>query len=117
VRRLATLLALVAAVAGALLATGAGEERGERVDAIFDNASGLIPGQDVKIAGARVGEVLDVRLTPDRRARVEMEVRSGFVPFRADARCSIRPQSLIGEKFVQCDPGTPNSSPSVFCSS
>jgi ABC-type transporter Mla subunit MlaD len=36
-----------------------------------------------------------------------MEERFG--PFREDARCSIRPQGLIGEKFVQCTPGTMES--------
>ena len=30
-----------------------------------------------------------------------------FAPFRSDADCTIQPQSLIGEKFVQCTPGTP----------
>jgi ABC-type transporter Mla subunit MlaD len=40
-----------------------------------------------------------------------MEVEEGFAPFRADAECTIRPQSLIGEKFVQCHPGTPDRPP------
>ena len=40
----------------------------------------LIPGQDVKIAGARVGAVIDVQLTPDHKARVEMEVDERFAP-------------------------------------
>jgi ABC-type transporter Mla subunit MlaD len=30
----------------------------------------------------------------------------GFDDLRADARCEIRPQSLIGEYFVDCQPGT-----------
>ena len=30
---------------------------------------------------------------------------AGFAPFRADAQCTVRPQSLIGEKFVECEPG------------
>ena len=63
----------------------------------------------MKIAGAEVGSVEDVRLTRDRRARVQMKVDERFGPFRADAKCRIRPQSLIGEKFVQCDPGTPRA--------
>jgi virulence factor Mce-like protein len=109
VRRGAALLALLGAVLVTGLLSAAGEEEGSayRVDAIFDNASGLIPGQDVKIAGARVGSVEDVTLTPDRRARVQMSVDPHFAPFRSDADCTIQPQSLIGEKFVQCLPGTP----------
>src|SRR5207247_124926 len=80
-------------------------------DAIFDNADYLIAGQDVKIAGARVGQVEKVGLTRRRRARVEMRIDPGFAPFRANAECRIRPQSLIGEKFVECEPGDPSSGP------
>jgi ABC-type transporter Mla subunit MlaD len=95
----------------ALGASGGGGARGYRVDAIFDNADFLVSGQDVKIAGAVVGQVTGVHLTRDRRARIEMEVEDGFAPFRSDASCTIRPQSLIGEKFVACDPGTPKGRP------
>ncbi len=108
-RRLGALAAALAGLAVALVGAGAGGEDGGayRVDAIFDNAANLIPGQDVKVAGARVGKVVNVRVTPNRKARVQMEVDEGFAPFRSDADCTIQPQSLIGEKFVQCDPGTP----------
>ena len=33
----------------------------------------------------------------------------GFQDFRADASCLIRPQSLLGEKFVDCDPTQPRA--------
>src|SRR5438093_1499275 len=52
-------------------------------------------------------------LTGDRKARVEMEISGHFAPFRSDADCILRPQSLIGEKFVQCHPGTPRGRPLV----
>jgi ABC-type transporter Mla subunit MlaD len=108
VRRVAALLVVGAAVAAALLLTAAGGhgEQTYRVDALFYNAANLIPGQEVKIAGAEVGQVEDVTLTRDHRARVQMKVDQRFAPFHEDARCRIRPQSLIGEKFVQCDPGS-----------
>ena len=109
-RAVATCIAIVAALFVLLGASGE-EEQSYRVDAVFDNAAGLIPGQDVKIAGARVGSVTEIHLTRDRKARVQMEVAKGFAPFRSDADCVIRPQSLIGEKFVQCDPGTPRGRP------
>ncbi|MEA2386333.1 MAG: hypothetical protein QOJ22_507 [Thermoleophilaceae bacterium] len=107
------LLALAIGVAGGLATLGAGGsgDPAHRVDAIFDSTANLIPGQDVKIAGARVGSVDDIQLTKDRKARVEMAIEEGFAPFRADAECTIRPQSLIGEKFVQCHPGTSGSAP------
>jgi len=113
VRRLAGAAAAVCAVAigFALSGMGGGGSSGYRVDAIFDNASFLIPGQDVKIAGARAGTVVDVKLTPQHKARIEMRVGKAFAPFRSDADCTIQPQSLIGEKFIQCTPGTPQGSP------
>jgi ABC-type transporter Mla subunit MlaD len=102
-------LGLAAALGLALTRSGGGTEVGRdyRVDAIFDTAKGIIPGQLVKIAGTRVGTVADVRLTPDYKARIQMRVDPRFAPFRSDARCSIQPEGLIAENFVQCDPGTP----------
>ena len=111
-RRLAAIGVPLAAVAVALVTLGVSGTSGNyRVDALFDNADYLISGQDVKIAGARVGQVAAVKLTRDRKARVEMRIDPGFAPFRANAECSIRPQSLIGEKFVECEPGDPSAGP------
>ncbi len=81
------------------------------MDAIFDTSKGVIPGQLVKIAGARVGKVKDVSLTGDYKARIEMEVGRRFAPFRSDASCSIQPEGLLAENFVQCDPGSPRGRP------
>ena len=106
------LVVLVCAAVAAVTTIGASDPKsGTRVDAVFDSTANLIPGQDVKIAGARVGQVEDIALTKGRKARVEMEVEEGFAPFRADAECTIRPQSLIGEKFIQCNPGTADRPP------
>ena len=112
-RRIAAALVVLLGTAAVLVAVGAGGggPRGYRVDAIFDNADFLVSGQDVKIAGAVVGSVTGVHLTPAHTARVEMQIEEGFAPFRTDATCAIRPQSLIGEKFVNCDPGSPTGRP------
>ena len=93
-----------AAMALLLLSSG---RSGYKVDAIFDQADFLIPGQDVRIAGAAVGQITGIGLTENHKARVEMTVDSQFGPFHADASCSIVPQSLIGDRFVDCSPGTP----------
>jgi virulence factor Mce-like protein len=114
VRRLAAAAGALGAIAiGLALSAAGGSSSGGsyRVDAIFDNASFLIPGQDVKIAGAKVGSVVDVKLTPQHKARIQMSVGKEFAPFRSDADCTIQPQSLIGEKFIQCTPGTPDGAP------
>src|SRR4051794_5613838 len=105
------LAALAAAGAVMMAASPGGGGKTYRVDALFDNAGFLIPGQDVKVAGAKVGKVTGVHVTRERKARVEMEVDEGFAPFRSDADCIIRPQSLIGEKFVDCSPGSVDGKP------
>jgi len=111
--RRAAIIGFLLAVGLTALLVGADEQGNKtyRVDAIFDDTAGLINGQDVKIAGTRVGAVSDIVLSKERKARVQMEIEPGFAPFRSDADCIIRPQSIIGEKFVQCDPGTPNAKP------
>jgi ABC-type transporter Mla subunit MlaD len=70
-----------------------------------------VAGQLVQVAGARVGKITDVSLTREFRARVHMEVDGKFAPFREDATCTIKPQGLIAENYVQCDPGTPDAKP------
>jgi virulence factor Mce-like protein len=106
---IAAVVALAAIAAGVSLLGGGEDERADaqtyRVAAVFDVARGIGPRQVVKIAGARVGEVTAVHLTKDFKARVEMKVDRRFAPFRADARCAIKPEGLITENFVECDPG------------
>ena len=42
------------------------------VRAIFDNASTIVVGEDVKIAGAPVGVISDMDVTPDKQAAVHV---------------------------------------------
>jgi ABC-type transporter Mla subunit MlaD len=49
-------------------------------------------------------------VTPTNKAAVVLQIdKPGFTPFHANATCTIRPQSLIGEKFVECAPGSVSS--------
>jgi virulence factor Mce-like protein len=74
----------------------------------LDNAFGLIQGGDLKIAGVRAGKLTELKLDrKTNRALVGIEVtQTGFGDLRADTHCDVRPQSLIGEYFVDCQPGT-----------
>jgi ABC-type transporter Mla subunit MlaD len=82
------------------------------VRAIFDNGSTLVRGEDVKIAGAPIGIVSDMNLTDDNKAAVTLRIdEDDFTPFKQDANCTIRSQGLIGERFVECVPGTAASAP------
>jgi phospholipid/cholesterol/gamma-HCH transport system substrate-binding protein len=100
---------VAALVAVVLLATSAGGSGGGyTVRAIFDDAGNLTVGEDVKIDGVKVGTVGSVAPTPNAKAAVVLKIQNpGFQDFRADASCTIRPQALIGEKFVDCLPTQP----------
>jgi ABC-type transporter Mla subunit MlaD len=77
------------------------------VRAIFDNASFAAHGEDVRIAGANVGSIHSLGVTSGRKAAVTIAITDHrFAPFHDDATCAIRPQSLIGEEYVDCTPGT-----------
>jgi virulence factor Mce-like protein len=111
-RRLVLTIALAVA-ASVLVVLGVGASNGDgggyKVRAIFDYVR-LVPGEDVKIGGAKVGSVEKLDVTPENKAAVTMKVeKAGFSPFHADAHCTVRPQSLIGETFVECEPGSPNA--------
>src|SRR3954467_7421811 len=107
-RILATALVLGAAATVAVLASGASNNSDSpRYWVELDNAFGLIPGADFKVAGVRAGKITDLKL--DRRthhALVQFEVRqqSSFTRLRTDTVCETRPQSLIGEYFLDCNP-------------
>ena len=122
-RRIIVIAALLATVTLAVFgqaASGDGDEY--EVRAIFDNGGFLVPGEQVRVAGATVGSVSSVEVTlpgesvhrdgsPDPgKAVVVMKIdEAGFQDFRQDASCLIRPQSLLGEKFVDCQPTLPRA--------
>jgi virulence factor Mce-like protein len=109
-KRVLGIVAVLAAVVAVLVVVFGTGNNGEtyRVRAIFMNAFSVIKGEDVKIAGVRVGKIESLDVTPDKKAAVVLRIdKPGFDDFRADATCTIRPQSLIGEKFVECTPTQP----------
>jgi phospholipid/cholesterol/gamma-HCH transport system substrate-binding protein len=125
-RRLLIAAAWVAAVVVVvLLVAGGGSSGGYRVRAIFDNGAFMVKGEQVRVAGANVGTIESVNVTmpgetvayregkPVKKAGkaiIVMKITDpGFQDFRQDASCLIRPQSLIGEKFVDCRPTLPRA--------
>ncbi len=99
----------MAALVAVVLFSGCGGSGGKyTVRAIFDDAANIIPGEDVKIEGVKVGVVGPVTPTVTQKAAVVLYIEnSGFQDFRSDASCTIEPEALIGEKFVNCLPTQP----------
>ncbi len=126
-RRPLAIGAVVAAVVVAivLLASGGSGASGYVVRAIFDNGGFMVQGEQVRVAGANVGEIESIDVTrpgevdsyeggqpqalPGKAVIVMKITDPGFQDFRSDASCHIRPQSLIGEKFVDCRPTLPRA--------
>jgi ABC-type transporter Mla subunit MlaD len=103
------LLALAGTVLVLILGTTAQGSSSSTFDVIFDDAKGLIAGQQIKVAGAVAGTIENVTVTPNFKARVEGSIDSKFLPFHQNATCTIRPEGLIAENYVECDPGTASS--------
>ena len=127
-RRLIAIAMTLAATAGLLIAsaaTGAGDPY--EVRAVLDNGAFLVPGEEVRIAGAKVGEVVEVDVSREDevvsledgptaipgKAVIVMRIDNpAFQDFRADASCIARPQSLLGERFMECEHTQPRSAAS-----
>jgi phospholipid/cholesterol/gamma-HCH transport system substrate-binding protein len=114
---------LVGVMLIALPAVGSDGSSGSyKVRGVFDNGSFIVTGEEVRVAGATVGTVESVDVSEDDeivsreggdhavpgKAVVVMDITDpGYKDFRTDASCIIRPQSLIGERYIDCTPTQP----------
>lgn len=102
--------AIGAGVAFAIVRLAGGSPSGYLVRAVFDNSSFVTPGEDVKVAGVRVGTIHAVQLSQQNKAALVLEIDNRkFEPFRTDAHCEVGLESLLGEQFVQCTPSRPRA--------
>jgi phospholipid/cholesterol/gamma-HCH transport system substrate-binding protein len=122
-RRIAAVLLVLVAAVSAVVMTGARSEReesGMKFKIAFDNAFGLTEGGDLRVGGVKAGKTLKFELSKGRECQgrtpgdgppracaiVDAVItQNGFKDFKTDAHCDIRQQSLIGEYYVDCQPG------------
>ena len=69
----------------------------------FDNIGGLKPGDEVDIAGVKIGKVLGATLVQNQ-AHVAMEIEKG-VAIDEGAIASVRSQGIIGGKYISIQLG------------
>jgi virulence factor Mce-like protein len=105
-------LVVLGICAGAFVLAGASDKgaEGKTYRIMFDNAFGLTKGGDFRVGGVNAGQTTDFGVDKKKgespKAVVTVQVtKPGFGDFRKDASCEIRPQSLIGEYYVDCQPG------------
>src|SRR5476651_2510248 len=78
---------------------------GYKLHASFDHIDGLNPGADVRIAGVKVGSVVDMRVDPATfLARVTLNVNDD-IHLPKDTSVEVASESLLGGKFLNLSPG------------
>jgi phospholipid/cholesterol/gamma-HCH transport system substrate-binding protein len=95
VGRIAAVFALIgAAVVLLLLVVGGGSSY--TVTAQFENASQLVPGNTVNVAGVAAGSIKEITLADDGQAEVKLEVSDEYAPLPEGTQATVRSQSLSG---------------------
>jgi phospholipid/cholesterol/gamma-HCH transport system substrate-binding protein len=88
--------------------TGGDSKPRHQLVAQFADASPLLVGNDVRMDGVKVGTISRMRLVSGQ-AEVTMQLSAAAYPLHTDARVTVRPVSLLGERFVDLDRGTPKA--------
>ena len=102
---------LGAAVVAAIVVLASSSSGGSSSDPTYkvelQNAFGLVSGEQFKVGGVPAGKITAIGLDEKTlHAVVTVQVsQTGFGHFYSDAFCESRPQSLIGEYFLDCSPG------------
>jgi phospholipid/cholesterol/gamma-HCH transport system substrate-binding protein len=78
---------------------------GPQYTAAFSEAGGLKPGDEVRIAGVKIGKVDGVSLDKDH-VKVSFRITSGAV-FGTETTASIRVKTILGAKYLSLEPKGP----------
>ncbi|PRX46469.1 phospholipid/cholesterol/gamma-HCH transport system substrate-binding protein [Prauserella shujinwangii] len=94
----ATVTVLLTAVLGATIANTSFRPATD-YSALFTDASGLRAGDDVRIAGVRIGQVREIAVTEDNLAEVHFDVDS-VRELPAAVTATVRYRNLIGQRYL-----------------
>ncbi|MGB8386290.1 MCE family protein [Mycobacterium sp.] len=85
--------------------------RPSTITAFFSTATGIYPGDDVRVAGIKVGTIAVIR---PRGTRTEVTMRVDHtVPIPADAKAVIVAPNLVAARYVQLTPAYESSGPTM----
>jgi phospholipid/cholesterol/gamma-HCH transport system substrate-binding protein len=99
------LLAAAGFLVYAVAHSGRGTASGYTLTAKFDHIDGLPVGADVRLAGVKVGSVLDERIDAQSYlAVVTLSVRSGL-ELPKDSSATITSDGLLGSEYLSLSPG------------
>ncbi len=81
-----------------------------KVTVVFDNAAGLDKQSAVRVAGVRVGKVEKIAIRPsDGKAVATLDIEDPNVLLHQNASAKVANLGMLGEKYVELDPGTPDT--------
>jgi phospholipid/cholesterol/gamma-HCH transport system substrate-binding protein len=102
-----SLLAAIVAV-GVLMFGGGG---GTTYHVRLQNASQLVKGNQVQVAGNRVGKITDIKLSDDNQADITINVDDDFAPLHEGTKAVVRVVSLpsIANRTISLEPGPNNA--------
>ncbi|WP_247657674.1 MCE family protein [Micromonospora sp. U56] len=110
-KTMAPLLKLVVFAAVTLLLTallaqtlGAFPPGGVTYRARFTDVTGLLPGDDVRVAGVKVGQVSRIKVVDSTVAEVAFNVTRD-VPVATSVRAKIRYRNLVGQRYLALSEG------------
>jgi phospholipid/cholesterol/gamma-HCH transport system substrate-binding protein len=78
--------------------------------AVFGDVTGLLPGNEVRIAGVRVGQVESLELNDRQLAEVEFSL-DGDRKIAESAILRLRYRNIVGERYIALTEGTGSSQP------
>jgi ABC-type transporter Mla subunit MlaD len=74
------------------------------------DAAGLVPGNEARIGGKRVGVVEAITAVPRRGgppiAELSLKLDLAAKPIRSDTKVTVRPRSTLGLKYLELEPST-----------
>lgn len=76
----------------------------------FGQVAGLAQQSAIRVAGVKVGEVRKIELE-GQRARVTLSLNKAQVKVYTDAVASLSSIGILGEKYIELDPGHANTGP------
>ncbi len=111
--KLVIFIVITLAATGTLAATIANIQFGDKTtySAIFTDVTGLGKGQEVRIAGVRVGTVRDIAVNSDRTtAKVTFDVATTSV-LTQGTEATIKWRNLVGERYLALTQGAGSAAP------
>ncbi len=90
----------------AYTSSGAGAgQGGYRLTAEFENVEGINIGSDIRMAGIKVGSVVDQKLDPESYQAVLTMAINRSVSLPDDSTAKVTSEGLLGSKFIALEPG------------